>query len=84
MTESLRRVAIVGGSRIPFCRSNTIYSDKSNLDMLSTAIDGVVDRFDLQGEQLDEVLAKISILRTYCPGPRCTSETISGCQQDVR
>jgi acetyl-CoA C-acetyltransferase len=57
MTESLRRVAIVGGSRIPFCRSNTVYSDKSNLDMLSAAIDGVVQRFGLDGMQLDEVMA---------------------------
>ena len=57
MTESLRRVAIVGGSRIPFCRSNTMYADKSNLDMLSAVIDGVVERFDLDGEQLDEVMA---------------------------
>ena len=57
MTESLRRVAIVGGSRIPFCRSNTVYADKSNLDMLSSAIDGVVNRFGLEGEQLDEVMA---------------------------
>ncbi len=57
MTESMRRVAIVGGSRIPFCRSNTILADKSNLDMLAAAIDGVVDRFDLVGEQIDEVMA---------------------------
>ena len=57
MTESLRRVAIVGGSRIPFCRSNTMYADKSNLDMLSAVIDGIVTRFDLGGEQLDEVMA---------------------------
>ncbi|MGA9573815.1 MAG: acetyl-CoA C-acyltransferase, partial [Lysobacterales bacterium] len=57
MTESMRRVAIVGGSRIPFCRSNTIYSDKSNLDMLSAVIDGIVKRFGLDGEQLDEVMA---------------------------
>ena len=57
MTESMRRVAIIGGSRIPFCRSNTIYADKSNLDMLAAAIDGVVDRFDLAGEQIDEVMA---------------------------
>ena len=57
MSESLRRVAIVGGSRIPFCRSNTMYSDKSNLDMLSAVIDGIVTRFDLNGEQLDEVMA---------------------------
>ncbi len=57
MNETMRRVAIVGGSRIPFCRSNTIYADKSNLDMLTSAIDGVVDRFDLGGEQVDEVMA---------------------------
>jgi acetyl-CoA C-acetyltransferase len=57
MTDSLRRVAIVGGSRIPFCRSNTMYADNSNLDMLSTVLDGIVQRFDLAGEQLDEVMA---------------------------
>ncbi|MDX2417206.1 MAG: acetyl-CoA C-acetyltransferase [Xanthomonadales bacterium] len=57
MTDSLRRVAIVGGSRIPFCRSNTVHSDKSNLDMLSAVIDGVLQRFDLDGIQLDEVMA---------------------------
>jgi len=57
MTESLRRVAIVGGSRIPFCRSNTMYADKSNLDMLTAVIDGIVHRFNLAGEQLDEVMA---------------------------
>ena len=57
MTDSLRRVAIIGGSRIPFCRSNTMYSDSSNLDMLSSVIDGIVQRFGLAGEQLDEVQA---------------------------
>ena len=34
-----------------------MYADKSNLDMLSAALDGVVQRFGLQGEQLDEVMA---------------------------
>jgi acetyl-CoA C-acetyltransferase len=57
MTETLRRVAIVGGSRIPFCRSNTIYANKSNLDMLSAVIDGLAKRFGLDGIQLDEVMA---------------------------
>ena len=57
MTDTMRRVAIVGGSRIPFCRSNTVYADKSNMDMLSSAIDGVVDRFGLDGMQIDEVMA---------------------------
>lgn len=57
MTDSLQRVAIIGGSRIPFCRSNTIYAEKTNLDMLSASLQGLVDRFDLGGVQLDEVVA---------------------------
>ena len=35
MTDKLRRVAVVGGTRIPFCRSNTLYADLSNLDMMT-------------------------------------------------
>jgi acetyl-CoA C-acetyltransferase len=57
MTDQLRRIAVIGGSRIPFCRSNTIYADKTNMDMLSSVIQGVVDRFGLDGVQLDEVVA---------------------------
>lgn len=57
MTDQIRRVAVIGGNRIPFCRSNTMYAEKTNLDMLSAAIQGVVDRFGLDGEQLDEVVA---------------------------
>ena len=57
MTDTLRKVAIIGGSRIPFCRSNTIYSERSNMDMLAAALQGTVDRFGLAGKQLDEVVA---------------------------
>ena len=57
MSEQIRRIAVIGGSRIPFCRSNTVYAEKSNMDMLSSAIQGVVDRFSLDGVQLDEVVA---------------------------
>jgi acetyl-CoA C-acetyltransferase len=56
MTE-IRKVAIVGGSRIPFVRSNTSYSDASNMDMLTAALKGLVQRFDLDGERLGEVAA---------------------------
>jgi len=52
-----RRVAIIGGSRIPFARSNTAYSTKSNQDMLTAALKGVVDKFQLHGERLGEVQA---------------------------
>ena len=56
MTE-IRTVAIVGGSRIPFVRSNTTYSHASNMDMLTAALQGLVQRFDLDGERLGEVVA---------------------------
>ncbi len=55
MTE-LRRVAILGGTRIPFCRSNTLYADLSNLDMMSAALNGLVDKFHLKGVHIDEVV----------------------------
>lgn len=52
-----RRVAIVGGNRIPFARSNTVYATASNLEMLTSALDGLVERFNLHGERLGEVVA---------------------------
>jgi len=55
LTDSPRRVAIVGGNRIPFARSNSVYSRASNQDMLTTALDGLVERFSLGGEALGEV-----------------------------
>ena len=54
---SLRRIAVIGGSRIPFCRSNSIYADKTNLDMLAAVLQGVTDRFALAGQKMDEVVA---------------------------
>jgi acetyl-CoA C-acetyltransferase len=57
MSNEIRRIAVIGGSRIPFCRSNSIYSDKTNMDMLAAALQGVVDRFGLDGKQMDEVVA---------------------------
>ncbi|HLF30507.1 MAG TPA: acetyl-CoA C-acetyltransferase [Xanthomonadales bacterium] len=57
MVTELRRIAVIGGSRIPFCRSNTIHAEKSNMDMLAAALEGLVARFKLQGVQFDEVVA---------------------------
>jgi acetyl-CoA C-acetyltransferase len=54
--ESLRRVGVIGGVRIPFCRSNTLYADLSNLDMLTAALGGLVERYDLAGAHIDEVI----------------------------
>lgn len=52
-----RKVAIIGGNRIPFARSNTVYSKLSNQEMLTAALRGLVDRFGLSGERLGEVAA---------------------------
>lgn len=55
--KTIRRVAIIGGARIPFARQNTAYADSSNIEMLTAALKGVVDRFDLQGQRIGEVAA---------------------------
>ncbi len=52
-----RRVAVLGGNRIPFARSNGSYAEASNHDMLTAALDGLVERFGLEGELLGEVAA---------------------------
>ena len=49
MARELRRVAVIGGVRIPFCRSNTFYADQSNLDMMAASLNGLVDRYGLKG-----------------------------------
>ncbi|PZP24902.1 acetyl-CoA C-acetyltransferase [Pseudomonas kuykendallii] len=54
---SLRRVAIVGGNRIPFARSNTAYATASNQDMLTAALEGLIERYNLHGLRLGEVAA---------------------------
>lgn len=54
---AVRRVAILGGNRIPFARSNTAYASASNQDMLTFTLQGLVDRFNLHGQRLGEVAA---------------------------
>ena len=54
---TIRKVAIIGGNRIPFVRSNTSYSRVSNMDMLGATLQGLVQRFNLAGERLGEVAA---------------------------
>jgi acetyl-CoA C-acetyltransferase len=56
-TSTLRRVAIVGGNRIPFARSGSAYARATNLDMLTATLQGLVDRYDLHGQRLGDVAA---------------------------
>lgn len=51
-----RRVAVLGGNRIPFARSDRKYARASNQDMFTATLDGLVSRFNLQGERLGAVV----------------------------
>ena len=56
MTQ-LRRVAIIGGNRIPFARSNGPYATASNQAMLTAALEGLIERYNLHGLRMGEVAA---------------------------
>ncbi|MES2820738.1 MAG: acetyl-CoA C-acetyltransferase [Pseudomonadota bacterium] len=78
-----RRVAIVGGNRIPFARSNTQYATASNQAMLTAALEGLIERFNLHGLRLGEVVAgavlkhsrDFNLTRECVLGSRLAAET---------
>jgi len=55
-TTNRRRVAILGGNRIPFARSDGAYAQASNQDMFTAVLSGLADRFGLDGQRLDAVI----------------------------
>jgi acetyl-CoA C-acetyltransferase len=57
MQKNSTRVAVLGGIRIPFARQNGPYAQASNQDMLTTTLDALVDKFNLDGQILGEVAA---------------------------
>jgi acetyl-CoA C-acetyltransferase len=81
--EKTRHAAVLGGNRIPFARSGGPYAAASNQDMLTTTIDGLVSRFNVQGERLGEVVAgavlkhsrDFNLTRECVLGSRLSSET---------
>ena len=62
--QSLRRVVVVGGVRIPFCRSNTLYADLSNLEMLTATLNGLIEKFNLNGVHIDEVVGGAVVIHS--------------------
>ena len=85
--KTTRPIAIVGGNRIPFARSDKAYAKASNQDMFTAALDGLVSRFGLQGERLGmvvggAVLKKVgehSLIRESSPvAPACSRSSPSG------
>ena len=53
--QQTRRVAVVGGIRIPFCRAHTAYARCSNQDMMTAALRALVSRYSLEGQLLGDV-----------------------------
>ncbi|GGN17609.1 acetyl-CoA C-acetyltransferase [Actinoplanes campanulatus] len=78
----VRRVAVLGGNRIPFARSNSRYAEASNQDMLTAALDGLIARFGLAGERLGEVVAG-AVLK-HSRDFNLTRETVLGSRLDPR
>jgi acetyl-CoA C-acetyltransferase len=72
-----RRVAIVGGSRIPFARGNGAYSQVGNQEMLIAAFRGVVERFGLRGQRVDDVAA--GAVMKHSSQWNLTRESVLGC-----
>jgi acetyl-CoA C-acetyltransferase len=50
-----KKVAIVGYSRIPFARINTAYADLDNQELLEASLNGLINKYHLQGKLLGEV-----------------------------
>src|SRR6202012_3759763 len=57
MNSSVRRVAVLGGIRIPFAPQTGPYAQAPNQDMLTTTLDALADKFRLRGAVLGEVAA---------------------------
>ncbi|SHN21522.1 acetyl-CoA C-acetyltransferase [Actinacidiphila paucisporea] len=55
--QTVRRVAVIAGNRIPFARADGPYATASNQDMLTAALDGLAARTGLAGERVGEVAA---------------------------
>jgi acetyl-CoA C-acetyltransferase len=74
---SARRVAIVGGVRIPFARGNGAYAQAGNQEMLIAALRGLVERFGLRGQRVDDVAA--GAVMKHSSQWNLTRESVLGC-----
>ncbi|WP_433727820.1 acetyl-CoA C-acetyltransferase [Actinoplanes sp. CA-051413] len=78
--QNTRRVAVLGGNRIPFARSGSRYAHATNQDMLTAALDGLVARFGLAGQRVGEVVAG-AVLK-HSRDFNLTREVVLGSQLD--
>lgn len=55
MKNEQRKVFILGSNRIPFFKSQTAYSDLNRKELAVAALNGLVERFHLQGQLMGDV-----------------------------
>ncbi|MER6137792.1 acetyl-CoA C-acetyltransferase [Streptomyces sp. NPDC001815] len=78
-----RRVAVVGGTRVPFARSDGPYATASNQEMLTAAVDGLVDRFRLEEPGAVGELVAGAVLK-HSRDFNLARETVLGSRLDAR
>lgn len=81
-TQAAPRAVVVGGNRTPFGKVGGHYRELSNLDMLQSALDGLVARYGLQDEKIDEV-AGGAVLK-HSKDFNLTREAVLGSRLDPR
>lgn len=81
MSRTARKVAVLGGNRIPFARQGGAYAKASNQDMLTASLEGLVARYGLAGEQLGEVAAGAVV--KHSRDFNLTRETVLGSSLDA-
>jgi acetyl-CoA C-acetyltransferase len=74
MITSSSRVAIIGGLRIPFAKSFTVYNDETNQGMLTFVMRKLVEKYGLKGERLGDVAA--GAVMTHSSDWNLTRETV--------
>ncbi len=75
-SRTMRPVAVIGGVRTPFCRSNTAYQELTNLDLMTAALNGLVTKFGLEGQHIDEVVGGAVV--THSKDFNLTREAVIG------
>ncbi len=55
MAQTAREAVVIGGNRIPFARAHGAYADASNQDMITSALNGLIARYGIQGERIGTV-----------------------------
>ncbi|MEU6316837.1 acetyl-CoA C-acetyltransferase [Streptomyces sp. NPDC047009] len=79
----VRRIAVVGGRRIPFARSDGPYATASNQEMLTAVVDALVERYGLDGPGAVGELVAGAVLK-HSRDFNLARETVLGSRLDAR